>query len=145
MRLCLAALLVLTLSIAVFMPATLASATDNVTSVATDNFTIGFSDNLTVLNTGNITISGDVNLEGLTESLQDIVDKILTTLVGLAIIIMLVILAFWHRDPIMYVLAGFSFILYGFTLWTTSWYLSILLVVAGMALFVKARVDRKKK
>jgi len=115
MKRLLAALLVLTLSIAVFMPATLASATDNVTDVAADN------------------------------TIQGTVDRALAALIGLVVIIFLVILAFWHRDPIMYVLAGFSFILYGFTLWTTSWYLSILLVVAGMALFVKARVDRKKK
>ena len=115
MKRLLAVLLVLMLSIAVFMPATLASATDNVTDVAADN-----------------TIRGTI-------------DRALAALIGLVVIIFLVILAFWHRDPIMYVLAGFSFILYGFTLWTTSWYLSILLVVAGMALFVKARVDRKKK
>jgi len=115
MKRLLAALLVLMLSIAVFMPSTLASATDNVTSVAADN------------------------------TIQGTVDRALAALIGMVIIILMVVLAFWHRDPIMYVLAGFSFILYGFTLWTTSWYLSILLVVAGMGLFIKAGIDRKKK
>lgn len=138
-----AARFILLLLVAVFMPSTIVSATDNVTVVATDNFTIGFSDNLTIQTSGNVTISGVVGIDGLVESFEDIVDQVLAAIIGLAIILLLVILAFWHRDPIMYVLAGFSFILYGFSLWTTSGYLSILLVVAGIALFVKARVKRE--
>jgi len=135
-----AALLMLPLLLgAVFMPAEIVSATDNVTYVATDNFTIGFSDNLTVQISGNVTIDGDVGVDGLAESFEDIVDQGLAALIGLAIVVLLVVLAFWHRQPILYVLAGFSFILYGFTLWTTSSYLSILLVVAGLALFVKTK------
>lgn len=139
----LTALFVLPLLVTVFMPATIVSATDNVTVVATDNFTIGFSDNLTIQTSGNVTISGDVGIENLVESFEDIVDQVLAALIGLAIVVLLVVLAFWHREPILYVMASFSFILYGFSLWTTSSYLSILLVVAGIALFVKARVKRE--
>lgn len=143
MKRMLVALFVLPLLIAVIMPVGTASATDNVTVVSTDNFTVGFSDNLTIQISDNITIAGDIGIPILVESFEDKVDQVLAALIGLVIIVLLVILAFWHREPILYVLAGFSFILYGFTLWTISSYLSILLVVAGLALFVKTRVKRK--
>lgn len=139
----LAVIIVLLLLLEVLTPAAVAMATDNV-SVSTDNFTIGFSDNLTVLNTGNITISGDIGIEGLNDTLDDIIDKVLSAVIGLFIIILLAVLAFWGRDPLIYVLAGFGFLLYGFAFWTTSSYMSILLVIAGITLIAKAWADRKK-
>ena len=75
-------------------------------------------------------------------------DAYILLVIGLLIVAGFVALAWWHRDPYFYIVAGFAFILYGFAFWDTSWYLSLLFVVAGALMFFKASYEfreRKKR
>lgn len=91
------------------------------------------------------------------EALATALGTIATSVVGLGlaaflarvmsamVVLTLTILAFWHRDPIMYLVAGFALILYSFTWWTTASYLSVLLLLAGLGVFAKAWWGRKAR
>jgi len=59
-----------------------------------------------------------------------------------AIVALFTILAFWHRDRLLYIISGFAWIVFGFSFWTTSHYLSILLVLGGIYNFIKAKWDK---
>lgn len=52
---------------------------------------------------------------------------------------------YWHKDRVLLVLSGLGFIVDGFTIWSTNEWLSILTVVAGMYLVIKAFWDRRRK
>lgn len=47
------------------------------------------------------------------------------------------VLAYWHRDKFLYLLAGFACLLFGFEFWGTSTYLSLLIGVLGIYNFFK--------
>jgi len=53
------------------------------------------------------------------------------------IMIFINILAYWHRDKWLYLLAGFACLLFSFSFWSTSAYLSILLACLGIYNFFK--------
>jgi hypothetical protein len=54
-------------------------------------------------------------------------------------------LAYWHRDRLLYILAGFGFLIFGFDYWTTNYWLSIIIVLAGIYSFMKAGMARGTK
>lgn len=60
------------------------------------------------------------------------ITSIVTTIITLVVLAFLVIVAFWRNDRMFYFLAGFGWGWYGFTLYGTLEYVSILLVVAGV-------------
>lgn len=53
------------------------------------------------------------------------------------IMIFINILAYWHRDRVLYLLAGFACLLFGFSYWGSSAYLSILVALLGIYNFFK--------
>jgi hypothetical protein len=111
-------------------------AADNVTTLVSDNFTISLSpDTLTTL----ATIANDA-AQILADNLKEVISDIL----GLMIVVFIGLLAFWHRDSRIYILAGFSFLLYGFGYYRTSVYISVILALLGIFCFAKAAWDRKK-
>lgn len=70
-------------------------------------------------------------------------------LANMALIIAIVGLAWWHRDPFAYVISGFALILYGlyFTgaITDINLYLGIFIITLGIYSFMKAAWDRKRK
>jgi len=63
-------------------------------------------------------------------------------LVGLLLVLVLSGLAYWHRDRLLYVVAGLGFLLIGVDYFDTNVYIGILLVVVGIYNFFKAAWDR---
>jgi hypothetical protein len=100
-----------------------------------DNYTsadVIFSDNLTVINSGNI------NIENLEVVLEAVFNDIYATILLSLFPVFLTIIAFWSKDPIFYIAAGLSVILLGFNYWTFNHYMSILIVISGVAIFARA-------
>lgn len=137
-----ALIMVLGLFACLFSPSpTLAFDSGNYTSVD-----IIFSDNLT--------IAGD-NLSLEIVDLEDIVDdaveevlesayaKLLLVFVYL-ILFSFALLGYWKMDRVMLLIAGLGFVGYGFTLWTITWWLSVLTVFAGIYLWYKAFKDKRR-
>ena len=69
----------------------------------------------------------------------------MSSLMTFIITLMLTFFAYWHRDRALYVLCGLALIAYGFFYFTSSGYLSILLVLFGIFSFIKAWWDRPKR
>jgi hypothetical protein len=123
---------------------------DNATDVI-----IWYGDNMTL----NADISGNVTIPGVTDLVsaveqasEDIIDElqiINVSIIILALVLFIAILAFWHRDRIMYIVAGLLFVVVGFGFSTTiisdETLLSISLVITGMAIFLKAFAGGKKE
>ena len=101
-----------------------------------ENTTGGWSINYAEASTEN------PEMEGIVEQLTQF-NNILASLISLLLVLALAIFAHW-RGGLLYILSGLAFIVYGFSLWSTSTYLSILLVVAGAYMFAKAIWSRKK-
>lgn len=57
---------------------------------------------------------------------------------------LIAVLAYWRRDRLLYVLSGFAFIIYGFNYWSSSNYMSIILVLLGVCSFMKAWLEKGK-
>ncbi len=105
----------------------------------------------------NITISitsGNVTVPNLQESMEAAIDKLITglrslmnTAVSLGIIVLSIILAFWHRDPWAYLTAGILTLIYGIGYWGTSHLTAVLIVGFSLYLFVKMwdKKEGKKK
>lgn len=74
---------------------------------------------------------------------QIILSENFASAIILIIILALTGLAFWHRDRLLYIIAGIAFVLSGFDYWSISHYLSILVVLAGMYMFFKAKYDKR--
>jgi hypothetical protein len=131
----------------------------NPPSQSSDNATdvvLWHGDNLTIQN-----ISGELtlNVTGLQLSLSDIGNKIDTNTksinseidnqmkkMGLFFLLcFIVILGFWRGDRVMLVIGGFGMAIYGFSLWTSYQWLSIIAVIAGVYLTIKAFNRIKEK
>ncbi|MCK9571568.1 hypothetical protein M0R72_21640 [Candidatus Pacearchaeota archaeon] len=102
----------------------------------------------------NLTIAGDnlsleiVGLDGMVddaveEMLESAYAKLLLVFVYL-ILFSLALLGYWKMDRVMLLIAGLGFALYGFTLWGTLWWLSVLTVIAGVYLVFKAFTDKRR-
>lgn len=93
------------------------------------NMTVGFTGIDTVVNNAvNNYVAGQTTM----------FTGIVASIIKLFLLAMIVLLAFWHRDKILYILACFMCLLYGFDYWTTSQTFSIALVIAGIVIFIKA-------
>lgn len=111
---------------------------DNVTAVSSDNFTIGFTANLTSVQDA-FTAASEAHAYIIAANQLSIFNSVL----GAILVLFINILAYWHKERWLYVLAGFAFILYGFSYFSTNSYIGILLVLAGLYNFViKAWLQR---
>lgn len=107
-------------------------AADNVTYSAPIIASIGGEDMDAIADAlgGLNTVLGDgigVSISGLAELII-----IVVVMLGLAA------LGYWRGDRYLFILSGLGFIIYGFTFWTTSTSFSILMVIAGIAIFIRA-------
>ena len=119
--------------------------TDNATDVILwqgDNVTLTAA-NVTI--TDNITITDlQVALIAAAEAQTEDIGEIADTVIGFILVLVFAGLAYWHRDRLLYIIAGLAFITYGFSYLSTSIYISILLVLLGAYSFLKAWLDRKE-
>lgn len=125
------------------------------TANATD-VVIWYGQNLTIDSvTGEFTITLDGFEDAMTAALEaqsDVLLQGLTVLVEYIVIFLLILvmaaLGYWHRDRVLLAAAGFAFLLYGFYIWDNSNWLyaaiSILTVIAGIYLIIKAFWDRRR-
>ena len=119
--------------------------TDNATAqyIFTDNFTVTLEGllqgeyTITGLESA-ITTAGVASVQVLADSLQDR----LADIFAFALPIFLTVIAVWRRTWLLYVPAGFAWVLYGFGYWPTSHYMSIILVLVGIFCFAGAKWDR---
>jgi len=117
-----------------------AQGTDNATDII-----IWHGDNLTI---ENITIEGleDALVAAAiaqTDASTAAQSTLLTTIIGFVIVILLAVLAYWHREMLLYIISGLAFMIYGFSYTDTSVYISALLVIAGIYTFIKAGVSKR--
>lgn len=103
-------------------------------STGSDNETVGWSTTYAEASLG----------EFVVRELTALLGSVSGTILTLIPLILLSILAFWHRDRLLYVLTGFAFLIFGFSFYRTSVYISIILAILGVYCFVKAAWDRKK-
>jgi len=116
--------------------------TDNVTNV-----NLYPSDNLTVILSATdleaaITTAATAHAGALSNAWEDL----LGTIFGILFVLMFNIFAFWHRERVLYIIAGFCTLLYGFQYVSSDQaYISWLLGIFGVfTITVKGFFDRKK-
>jgi hypothetical protein len=107
--------------------------------------------------TADITIapfSANINMPELEQTLINVVERwqelqlqnnrtLLLEVISFLWILIIIFLAFWHRDKWLYVIAGFSTLLQGFSLWTTDWKMSIFVALVGLYCFIKLGENKK--
>ena len=99
------------------------------------------SDNIsTMIEDG--TLIGGEDVDGLTTVLEGWT-PIIQQLLCLIVVVFLSVLAYWHRDKLLYLLAGAACLLFGFGFWSTATYLSILVVMLGMYNWIKLVEKRR--
>ena len=134
-------LAVLVIGIAVLVAAVpvlaLGETSDNASWVARDNFALGVTGNVTLspieVNPATVTIDGlEAALTNAITAQTDAITNIVNDIVGIVLVLGLVVLTYWRRIPMLYALAGFALIVFGFSYYSTSTLTSILLVVAGI-------------
>lgn len=76
----------------------------------------------------------------LTTTLTDITNQV----IGLALVLLIVVLAYWHRDMWLYILAGMASITFAATYITTDLYIGLLFILFGVYQFFKAALDRRR-
>ena len=59
----------------------------------------------------------------------------------LLVIALVLILAYWRKAPLLFVIAGLGCMLYAYNYWDNVWYLSLILVLLGIFSFVTAFVS----
>ena len=65
----------------------------------------------------------------------------MTSIIGLVLIMALGTWSLWKfESKALSYLAGFAFVIYGFNYWTTSHYMSVLLVLVGGFFFIKGKL-----
>ncbi len=107
---------------------------DNITRISTDNFTLSINGLTGALNEAATTHANIISAGENT-----ITDK----LIGFAILALVILIAAWRRTWLFYAPAGFAWLIYGFGYWTTSNYLSVIMVIVGLVCFAGAKWDRQ--
>lgn len=93
-------------------------------------------------------ISG--NLSALGDTFRDMevtfggINDYIPQIIGLVICLLLTVIAFWHRERLLYVLAGLSWIAYGAMEFSSNLYIALILFMLGVYNFVKAALDHGK-
>lgn len=67
----------------------------------------------------------------------------MTEIINLSIAAFFTVIAIWSRWPIVFLLAGFAWMIVGFPYWSTNHYMSILLVLVGFGCFGGAKWAKK--
>lgn len=100
----------------------------------------------------NVTLSGFDIETAITDAATSIVNEVsdsLTTVLGFIVSVLvtfgLAILAYWRGDKPLFFLSGIAFMIYGFTYWSTSEVYSIVLVVVGIFLGIRAFTGKGMK
>lgn len=91
---------------------------------------------------GNLSVLGDT-FQGMSLTFGGISDYI-PQLIGLVICLLLTVIAFWHRERLLYVLAGLSWIAYGAMEFSANIYIALILFMLGVYNFIKAALDHGK-
>lgn len=86
---------------------------------------------------------GAAEVDATADELNRIADLLVNFLVFL-VLASLVGLAYWHRDRLLYVLAGLALLVYGVSQFIDNIYIGLLFIILGIYSFVKAAVDRRK-
>lgn len=94
----------------------------------------------------------EANIEGpgmtlLAEALNEIKDMLssnLMLIIQITVAVSLVVLAYWHRDRLLYIAAGLALIALAISYMDSSWALGTLLVLAGVYSIIKAVLERGK-
>ena len=94
----------------------------------------GISSNLSVI--GEAFREMEVTFGGINDYIPQII--------GLVICLLLTVIAFWHRERLLYVLAGLSWIAYGAMEFSSNIYIALILLLLGVYNFVKAALDHGK-
>ena len=81
-------------------------------------------------------------LSSMSTDILSLLSTMTTNLFAFVLPVFLMIIAVWRRTWLLYVLAGFAWVLYGFGYWTTNHYMSIILVLVGIFCFAGAKWDR---
>jgi len=84
--------------------------------------------------------SANITISGYEEAVDTVLDEIIMVVLILAI----TAFGYWHRDRILLGVAGFAWIIYGFAFWNRSWWMSVILVIAGGYIITKSMMDRRK-
>ena len=119
-----------------------AQGTDNATDVI-----LWYSDNITIESanvTGTITVSVDMSEVGNAgDAVADGMTSILESLLPVFLLVFVTVLAYWHRERYLYVPTAFGLIAYGFSYWSTLWYIGLMLIGAGIVTIMKAFWEKK--
>lgn len=103
-------------------------------STGSDNETAGWSTTYAEASLGEFAV----------RELTELLGSISGTMLTLIPLVLISLLAFWHRDRLLYILTGFALLIFGFSFYRTSVYISIILALLGIYCFVKAAWDKKK-
>lgn len=80
----------------------------------------------------------DATINLNTDGLEDIIGVSVASIIGFCLLLVIVIIGFWRYDRLMLIIGGFGFVIFGFSLWSSIWYLSITTVIAGIYMVFKA-------
>ena len=108
-----------------------------------------YADNVTSVNitmAGTLTYDGTELEEAMTNSGNAVANTLNTNftelVMTLVVMLALAALAYMRNDRPLFLVSGLGFITYGFSYFATSLYFSILMVVAGVFLFIRAFTKR---
>ncbi len=120
--------------------------TDNATDIVLwygDTANVSITTANITLNPATITISGlDTALIDANQLIVDVIADSITNITALIMMLVVMLglafLAYLREDKPLFLIAGLAFIVYGFSFFATSFYFSILMVLAGIFFFIRA-------
>lgn len=141
------------------------SSTVNITGMQLDLYDYGVAawtyaaDNVTYLESyDTATIGGDGvdeianEITGIATSVNDLsttfggFSTLLTgTIIPIALLLIITFFGYWHRDKPLLLIGGIGWMIYGFSYWSTYWWLSVILVLSGFAIILKTALDTRKQ
>jgi len=74
---------------------------------------------------------------------NDYFDNILPQVIFLLLVVIITVLAYWHKERLLYIFAGFAQMLYGFSYFSINTYISIVFVLLGIYSLIKAWLKRR--
>jgi len=77
--------------------------------------------------------------------ISNILNTIASDMIYLILVLAIAAIAFLSHNRLVYLVAGFGLIFYGFSYWNTVWQMSMILVIFGLASFAAAFIDKRKK
>ena len=77
--------------------------------------------------------------------ISNILNTIASDMIYLILVLAIAAIAFLSHNRLVYLVAGFGLIFYGFSYWNTIWQMSMILVIFGLASFAAAFIDKSRK